>query len=335
MTKAITSVAVMMLYEEGHFLLGDPVSKYIREFRKPRTLLPDSLQHDHSDTLQTEPAKREIKIRDLLTHKSGLTYQWNKRLGLVYKEAGITHGLLQDESTIGEKMRRLAGLPLLFHPGDKHHYGLSIDVLGHLVEVTSGMTLDEFFQKRVFGPLKMKDTHFFPPKGKLDRLAAVYRPGKDGGIERAPEGPIKGPGSFVYSIDYPYKGPKHYFSGGGGLCSTVADYARFCQMLLNGGHLDGIRLLSRKTVELMTTDHVKELRKDGGFGLGFLVTRDLAESGEIGSLGAYGWGGFFYTRFVIDPEEELVTIFMSQKYPTGGTRLADRFRALAYQAIID
>lgn len=335
MTKAVTSVAVMMLYEEGHFLLGDPISKFIPEFRKPRVLLLDSLQAERSGPMPTEPAKRGIRVRDLLKHTAGLTYQWNKHLGKVYSDAEITHGLHQDESTLGEKMKRLAGLPLLFHPGEEHHYSLSVDVLGYLVEVVSGQTLDRFFQERLFGPLAMEDTHFFPPENKLDRLAVVYKPAEGGGIERAPGGAIKGSGSFVYSVDYPYKGPKRYFSGGGGLCSTASDYVRFCQMLLNGGELDGARILSRKSVELMTTDHVKEMRKWNGFGLGFGIARDLAELGESGSVGTFGWGGFFYTQFRIDPLEEMVTIFMAQKHPAGGTKLADRFRALAYQAIID
>ncbi len=336
MTKPITSVAVMMLYEEGRFLLSDPVSLYIPEFKNQKVLVADSLKDGASVPLATVPAKREIQIRDLLAHTSGLTYQWDEHLGGIYREAGITHGLLQDSSTVGEKMKKLAGLPLLHHPGEAWTYGLSIDVLGYLVEVVADMPLDEFFATRIFKPLKMEDTHFFLPDEKVNRLAAGYRPAVNGGIERIPEGPIETDRStFVFSVDYPYKGPKSYFSGGGGLCSTISDYARFCQMLLNGGELDGVRLLSRKTVELMTADHAGALMPGGaGFGLGFSVVRDTGAFGELASVGTYSWGGFFYTRFWIDPAEELVVLFMAQKHPYG-TTVGDKFRVLAYQAIVN
>jgi CubicO group peptidase (beta-lactamase class C family) len=334
MTKPITSVAVMMLYEEGHFLLNDPVSKYIPEFKNPQVLVLPSSEDTTSAPYTTVPAKREITIRDLLTHTSGLTYPWNKHLGKLYKEAEITGGLLQDDSTIGEKMKKLASLPLLHHPGEAVTYGFSTDVLGYLVEVVSGMPLDEFFRTRIFEPLKMKDAHFFLPKEKVRRLATVYRPVEEGGIEPIPEEPIE-QGSLIYSVDYPYNGPRSYFSGGGGLCSTISDYARLCQMLLNGGELDGVRLLSRKTIELMTVDHVGDLWKNFGIGLGFGITQDLAEAGQVGSVGAYGWGGFFYTTFGIDPKEQMICIFMSQKYPDGGTTVGTKVGVLAYQAIID
>lgn len=334
MTKPITSLAVMMLYEEGHFLLNDPVSKFIPEFKGAHVLVPKSMEETTSSGVTTVPAEQEITILHLLTHTSGLTYQWNQQLGEIYNNAGITHGLIQDEGTIGGKMKILADLPLLHDPGERWEYGLSIDVLGYLVEVVSGKTLDEFFQERIFKPLGMKDTYFFISEENFSRLAAVYASNQEGGISRLPEDPVV-EGTLIYSASYPYSGPERYFSGGGGLCSTISDYLQFLQMMLNGGELDGVRLLSRKTVELMTVDHVKELNDDFGFGLGFGITRDLGESGEIGSVGAYSWGGFYYTTFWVDPEEEMIGILMSQLHPSGGLRLLEKFRVLAYQAIID
>ena len=331
MSKPITSVAVMMLYEEGHFVLSDPVSKFIPEF-KDMTVLPPESSADRAPVA----AARPVTIRRLLTHTSGLTYQWNKRLGHKYKEAGITHGLLQDPSTLAVKMKSLAQVPLLHHPGDAWEYSLSIDVLGRIVEVASGITLDEFFQQRIFKPLGMKDTHFFLPKGKKSRLAAVYGRDETGPIERVGETPVKGDEGFVYSVSYPYDGPRTYFSGGGGLVSTAADYAQFSQAMLNGGGLDGVRLLSPKTVEWMTINHLASLKDaNRGFGLGFSVVRDERDLGEIGSIGTFGWGGFFFTQFFIDPKEEMLGVFMAQLHPSGGLKLQERFRALAYQAIIE
>lgn len=327
MTKPITSVAVMMLFEEGKLLLTDPVSKYLPEFTDMRVLKEGSSE-------ETEPAKRPITIKHLLTHTSGLTYQWDPRLGNKYKAAGVSHGLIEDEKTIAEGVKALAALPLLHHPGDKFTYSLSIDVLGRLVEVCSGMTLDEFFQERIFDPLEMEDTSFFLSEEKVGRLAAVYQRDEDGPIRRTGPGPQPGEHGMAHSVTYPYEGSKSYFSGGGGLLSTIRDYYRFAQMILNGGELEGERLLSRKTVELMTSDHVGDLQ-ERGFGLGFSVERGPREFGGLGSIGTHGWGGFFYTSFFIDPEEELIGIYMSQLHPSGGLDLAAKFRVLAYQSIVD
>ena len=333
MTKPITSVAVMMLYEEGHSLLSDLLHEFIPEF-KDVTVLPPESQPDKRNV----PAKRPITIRHLLTHTSGLTYHRNPRLGKSYKDAGITGGLLQDQSTLEEKMKVLARVPLLHHPGERFEYGLSIDVLGRLVEVVSSMTLDEFFQRRIFQPLGMSDTHFYLPGGKVSRLAAVYsrEPGKP--IDRVGEDPLQGDEGVVYSTSYPYKGPKRYYSGGGGLVSTAGDYFRFCQMMLNGGEFNGVRLLSPKTVELITTDHIRDtpgFAAPAGFGLGFRVVRDAGDLVEIGSVGSLAWGGFWYTTFFIDPREEFIGIFMVQLYPTGGLDLKGKFRILAYQSIVE
>ena len=330
MTKPITSVAVMMLYEEGHFRLHEPVSKFIPAFKEMHVLPPE----DAEDSAEPVPATEQITIWNLLTHTAGLTYHWNERLGQQYTDADITHGLLQDESTLAEKMKILATIPLLHQPGAEVEYGMSIDVLGYLVEVVSGMSLDAFFSERIFKPLDMKDTHFFTPETKRQRIATVYERTKDGPITRKSQEPTV-EGSLIYSTDYPYNGPRTYFSGGGGLVSTAFDYARFAQMMLNGGKFNGVRLLSRKTVELMTTDQLAKMGVDYGFGLGFGVVRDESDLNEIGSVGRYGWGGFFFTNFFIDPQEQMIGIFLCQLHPSGGLDLGERIRILSYQAIAD
>ena len=329
MTKPITSVAVMMLYEEGRFLLDDPVSKYLPEFKNPKVLVKPAKGEPYSI-----PATKEITIRDLLRHTSGITYQWNEDLGPMYESAGVASGLLQYDGTIGDSVKHLAGLPLLFNPGDKFEYSLGVDVLGRLVEVISGKPLDEFFRTRIFEPLGMKDTYFFPPADKLDRLATAYTYYPDKGLNRFPDTPIK-EGSFVYSADYPSRGPKKLFSGGAGLVSTAMDYARFCQMMLDGGKVGNTRLLGRKSVELMTHDQLGKIGPDQGFGLGFGVDGVKEPLSELGSVGEFNWGGFFYTGFNIDPKEQMIVIFMAQLHPTGELRLDREVDVLAYQAIND
>ena len=331
MTKAITSVAAMMLYEEGRFELKDPVSKFIPEFGDVKVLASAG---DGSVRDGVVAARRPITIRHLLTHTSGLSYHWDARVGVMYAEAGITHGLIQDETPLAEAMKKLARIPLVHQPGEAYTYSLSTDVLGRVVEVASGMPFDEFLQKRIFEPLQMNDTAFRLPAGKVSRLAAVYGADPDGGLNRLPDGAI-GDGDMRISATYPHAGTHRYWSGGGGLCSTVPDYARFIQMLLNGGELDGVRLLSRKTVELMTADHVGELNRDSGFGLGFGITRSLREAGESTSVGAYRWGGYWYTTFFIDPAEEMIGVCMAQVHPAGNATLNSQFEALAHQAIVD
>ncbi len=329
MTKPITSVAVMMLYEEGKFLLDDPVSKYLPEFKNPRVLVKPA-----SGATYTIPATKEITIRDLLRHTSGITYQWNDDLGPTYEKADVASGLLQFDGTIADNVRHLAALPLLFNPGDRFEYSLGVDVLGRLVEVVSGKPLDEFFRTRIFEPLGMKDTYFFPPDNKLDRMATAYTYYPDKGLNRFPDTPIR-EGSFVYSADYPSRGPKKLFSGGAGLISTAMDYARFCQMMLDDGKVGNTRLLSRKSVELMTHDQLGKIAADMGFGLGFGVDGVKAPLSELGSVGSWEWGGFFYTGFSIDPKEQMIVIFMAQLHPTGDLTLDRQVHELAYQAIND
>jgi CubicO group peptidase (beta-lactamase class C family) len=329
MTKPITSVAVMMLYEEGRFLLDDPISKYIAEFRHPKVLVKPATGEPY-----TIPATREVTIRDLLRHTSGLTYNWNADLGAIYTNANVAHGLLQYDGTIEDNVKHLAALPLLFSPGDRWEYSLGVDVLGRLVEVVSGKPLDEFFRTRIFEPLGMKDTYFYPPDTKLDRLAAAYTYYDGKGLNRFPETPIT-EGPFVYSADYPYRGPKKLFAGGAGLTSTATDYLRFCQMILDGGKVGSTQLLSRKTVELMTHDQLGSIVPDRGFGLGFGVDGVKAPLPELGSPGEYKWGGFFYTTFSVDPKEQMIVIFMAQLHPSGDLHLNEEVKVLADQAIID
>ena len=329
MTKPITSVAVMMLYEEGKFLLDDPVSKYLPEFKNPKVLVKPA-----SGATYTIPATKEITIRDLLRHTSGITYQWNDDLGPTYEKADVASGLLQFDGTIADNVKHLAALPLLFNPGDRFEYSLGVDVLGRLVEVISGRPLDEFFRTRIFEPVGMKDTYFFPPENKLNRLATAYTFYPDKGLNRFPDAPIR-EGSFVYSADYPSRGPKKLFSGGAGLVSTAMDYARLCQMMLDDGKVGNTRVLSRKSVELMTHDQLGKIAADMGFGLGFGVDGVKAPLSELGSVGSYEWGGFFYTGFSIDPKEQMIVIFMAQLHPTGDLTLDRQVHELAYQAIND
>ncbi len=330
MTKPITSTAVMMLYEEGKFLLSDPVSKYIPEFQNQMVLPGPEASNNYR-----VPANRPMTIRHLLTHTSGLTYG-DHGLQELYRAYDISTGLGPSNLTIGEMVKRLGKLPLAFHPGERYNYGLSVDVLGALVEVWSGMTLAEFFNRRILGPLEMKDTHFYLPDSKVERLASVYRREEGKPIEPSPEFPAGEDGPI--STAYPYKGPRKLYAGGAGLCSTVIDYARFAQMILNGGEFGGRRLLSPPTVNLMTMDHAGKIVNNGAapsFGLGFYVDSTKRGFTELTTEGAHGWGGYWYTTFFISPEEELIGVAMAQLQPTGGLTLNDKFKVLAHQAIID
>jgi len=329
MSKPITSAAVMILYEEGKFLLEDPVSKYLPEFKNPKVLVKPA-----GGTPYTIPATHEITIRDLLRHTSGLTYNWNGDLGGMYRDANVAHGLLPYDGTIGDNVEHLAKLPLLFNPGERWEYSLGVDVLGRLVEVVSGKSFDEFLRTRLFEPLGMKDTHFFPPENKLDRLATAYTYYPDKGLNRFPDTPIT-EGTFTYSADYPYRPPKKLFSGGAGLNSTATDYARFCEMMLEGGKLGNVRVLSRKSVELMTHDQLGKIAPDQAFGLGFGIDGEKGILTELGTPGSFGWGGFFYTMFFIDPKEQMIVVFMGQLHPTGDLELDRQVHELAYQAIND
>jgi len=333
MSKPITSVAVMMLYEEGRFLLNEPVSDFIPEFKNMKVLDPPFPQDKTSPPGALVDAKRPITIFELLTHTSGLTHA--TRVGKAYREAGVATGLLQHDGSTADTIKKLASLPLLFQPGDAWEYSLADDVLGYLVEKISGMPVDQFYRERIFKPLGMNDTCFFLPDVKVARLAAAYTYYPEKGLQVIPEGAVVKEGDWEYSADYPYRGPRKYFSGGGGLCSTAEDYYRFCQMMLKKGEFNGTRLLSRKSVELMTQNHVQGKLEDMGYGLGFGVNSETKYLTELGSVGGYYWGGFYYTSFVIDPKEDMVAIFMAQLHPTGGLDLDAKVIRLAYQAIND
>jgi CubicO group peptidase (beta-lactamase class C family) len=324
MTKPVTTTAVMMLYEEGKFLLTDRVSKFIPAFAHPK--------------LTTGEARREITIRDLLTHRSGLTYGFSDDgpVGRAYRADGVIDGLKETDETIADNVERLAKEPLLFEPGSKWNYGLSTDVLGRVVEVASGMPLDEFFRKRILEPLKMGDTFFYVPDGKTSRVATLYTDDPGGGLRPLKNGDKIG-NNVVDGVTT--RGSKRYFSGGAGLISTAPDYGRFLQMLLNGGELDGVRLLSPKTIELMTVSHTGDLTPSpqgpaAGFGLGFRVITDLGQSQRPASVGSYSWGGIWGTSFWVDPKEKLLGVMMIQRYPTTSVPIADVFQAMAYQAIV-
>jgi CubicO group peptidase (beta-lactamase class C family) len=330
MSKPITSVAVMMLYEEGKLLLTDPVSRFIPAFKTSRVMSADGT---------TTPARRPITIRDLLSHRSGITYGFlnNGPVGDAYRKEGIADGLTVMPTTLAEAIDKLAAAPLVSQPGAAWNYSLSTDVLGRVVEVASGKPFDVFLRERVFTPLAMNDTSFEVPDAKWARLATVYAPDGSGGIRS-----MKDPESFGNTVMSPgasYKPGKRYFSGGAGLTSTAGDYAKFCQMLLNGGAVDNTRLLSPKTVDLMTANHTSDLGAVGSllgagaaFGLGFKVTTDVGATQTLGSNGMYGWSGIYGTVFWVDPKERLVAIMMVQRYP--GSPVAGAFQPLVYQAII-
>jgi CubicO group peptidase (beta-lactamase class C family) len=326
-TKAFTSVAAMMLVEEGRLGLADPVSRYVPAFKKTTVALPPPPGAVPGSPVTVVPAKREITIHDLLTHTAGISYGDGPAAAL-WKAAGIQGWYFADRSEpVSAVVERMAALPMDAQPGEKFVYGYNTDILGVVVEKVSGMTLAEFFQKRITRPLGLPDTQFYLPPAQKDRLAVVYA-AKDGKIERATD-PKVGQGHYV-------DGPRVAYSGGAGLLSTARDYGRFLQMLLDGGEIDGVRLLSPKTVELMTGNHVGALFGEGnlGFGLGFDVIEDLGRSGRYGTVGAFGWGGAYHTTYWVDPREKLVVALMAQLLPAGDSDLHARFRALVYSSIV-
>lgn len=328
MTKALTSVSAMILYEQGHFRLNDPISNFIPEFADMQVV---SKVGDDGTVLQTVPAVAPIRVIDLLSHTSGITYPFiPSPLQTAYAEAGVIDGVTTKDMTLAKQMKLLATLPLLFEPGTEFAYGLNVDLLGYLVEVVSGQALDQFFTEHITGPLQMSDTYFYLPEEKADRLATLYAHVAGEGliVSQGTEADIK-----LDNPNYPIAGARSYFSGGGGLSSTASDYGRFIQMLLNEGELDGVRILSRKSVELMCaarTDRDNDQMPD--FGLGFRVVSDLGKNGELGSVGTFSWGGAFNTAYWIDPQENLIAVFMSQARPVQSD-VADKFNTLVYQAL--
>ena len=341
MSKPITSVGVMILHEEGHFQLSDPVSEYLPELAKLQVMEEESRRGSEETTVRTHPARRPITIRDLLRHTAGMTYGFfgDTKVDRMYREQGV----LREDKNIAETVEKLGQLPLRFEPGTRWHYSVAVDVQGRLIEVISGQSFDRFLEERILGPLGMSDTGFVVPDAKQDRFAVLYSP--EGTTDssdvflRARSGKQPLVPAPAERADDGYREGATFFSGGGGLASTAHDYLRFAQMMLNGGTLDGRRILSRKSVELMTTDHLGDIPGHGraghGFGLGFSVLTDLGEYGALGSVGTYNWGGAAGTRFWIDPVEELIGIFMIQIIPHAGLDYGTEFRNLTYQAIAD
>ena len=324
-TKALVSVAAMQLQEEGKLLLADPVGKYIPEFQKTKVAVLRPGGYDVVD------AKRPITIRDLLTHTSGVSYGDGPAKDL-WQKAGITGWYFADrDEPVAATVTRMAALPFDAQPGEKYVYGYNTDILGVVVERASGLPLDEYLRTRIFEPLKMRDTYFYLPPAKADRLATVYSATPSGKIERAPT-----PGTMVSQGAY-VEGPRKSFSGGAGIVSTALDYARFLQMMLNGGELEGARILGRKSVELMTVDHIGTLETEPGrgFGLGFSVVKDVGLRGTPGSVGEFGWGGAYHSTYWVDPKEQLVVVYFTQLLPNAGLDDHAKLRALLYQAIVD
>ena len=333
MSKPITSVAIMMLYEEGKLLLTDPVSKFIPAFKSSRVL-------EGTDAAAAPvAARRAINLRDLLTHRSGITYGFlsGGPVGNGYRKNGVTDGLTSTTMTLEEGINKLAAEPLMSQPGAAFNYSLSTDVLGRVVEVVSGQPFNVFLRERIFKPLKMVDTDFVVPEAKWSRFVTVYSPDGKGGIR-----PMTDPEAFGYANMSPfasYQEGKTYFSGGAGLASTATDYGRFANMLVNGGTLDGARLLSPKSIELMTSSHTADVPHPlmiagpgKEFGLGFQVVTDLGATQTLGSPGMYGWSGIYGTVFWVDPKEKLVSILMVQRYP--GATVATSFLPLVYQSLV-
>jgi len=329
-TKAITSVAVMMLYEEGKFLLDDPLSLYIPEFRNQLVL--DKF-NEKDTTYTTIPARKSVTIRELLNHTSGIGYAQigSPQAKAIYYKEGITSGIGIDRYTLGEEMKKLARLPLFHQPGEKWTYGLNTDLLGYLVEVVSGLTLDAFLRKRIFEPLGMKDTHFYLPTEKFNRLTMLYM--EDSVTKKAV------PMQETYLLngnlirDYP-KLKGSYYSGGAGLSSTVYDYALFLQMLLNEGTLNGHRILSRHSVRMMTMNQIGDLNMGNNkFGLGFGITTERGSAMLPTPQGVFEWGGMFATTYWVDPKEKLIGLVYRQIFPTSLRSLPDKFKVLVYAAL--
>ena len=326
-TKAIVSVGIMLLQEEGKLLITDPVGKYIPAFKETTVAVPQE-----GAAYEIVKAQRPITIRDLLTHTAGIGYGQGIASDL-WKQANIQGWYFADrEEPIQATVSRMAALPFEAQPGEKFVYGYNTDILGALIEVVSGESLDTFLKTRILDPLGMNDTHFYLPKAKSSRLTVVYSPTKKG-LERAPNpGGMVGQGAYL-------DGPRVSFSGGAGFLSTAVDYAKFLQMMLNKGNFNRKQIISPKTVALMTVNHLGAIpfpwEKGVGFGLGFSVVEDLGQRGVLGSKGEFGWGGAYHSTYWVDPQEELVVVYFTQLIPANGLDDHQKLRALIYQALMD
>lgn len=327
-TKAIVSVAIMQLQEQSKLVIQHPVSHYLPEFSTTYVAEPDSSEPNGYRKVK---AKRQITIRDLLMHTSGIGYghglaeqQWSK--------AGIQGWYFSGTKTpMREVVKTIASLPQEAQPGSAFVYGYSTDILGVIVEEITGMSLSQYLSQQIFNPLKMTDTHFYLPFNKHERLATVYTADGQGKITRAPDGAREQAQGLYHTNG-------DIYSAGAGLVSTAADYGRFLQMLLNGGELDGQRLLSPTSVMLMTKNHLNTLSlpwtKGVGFGLGFSVVTDLGSQGLLGNIGEYGWGGAYHSTYWVDPEQDIIALYLTQLLPSGQLDDHDKFRTLLYQALI-
>ncbi len=325
-TKAIVSVGIMLLQEEGKLLISDPVGKYIPAFNE--TTVAEPIEDGGYEIVK---AKRPITIRDLLTHTAGIGYGGGIASEL-WEKAKIQGWYFADrDEPIQATVTRMASLPFEAQPGEKFIYGYNTDILGALVEVISGESLNTFLENRILDPLGMNDTHFYLPSNKKERLTAVYSSTEEGLQRAADAGKMVGQGAYL-------NGPRKSFSGGAGYLSTAVDYAKFLQMMLNKGEFNGKRIISPKTVELMTTNHLGEVpfpwEQGTGFGLGFSMVTDLGARGLLGSKGEYGWGGAYHSTYWVDPEEQLIVVYFTQLIPAKGIDDQDKLRALVYQALL-
>ena len=331
MTKPLTTAAAMMLYEEGRFQLDDPIARFLPGFADMRVYTGGS-----RGKIESVPAGRDITFRDLMTHTSGLTYGFMDAhpVDALYRANGVD--FQTSEAPLGEVVDRLATLPLIAQPGRAWNYSVASDVLGHLVAVISGQSFSRFLQERLLDPLGMTDTGFFVPAEKVSRFTANYAPATDGGLSL-----IDDPQTSIFLRQ------REIASGGGGLCSTASDYLRFCRMMLNKGEFEGERLLGRKTVELMTGNHLggdmadlgsprfSESSYTGiGFGLGFSVMLDPAKAQIVGTPGEYAWGGAASTAFWVDPGEQMIVIMLTQLTPSSTYPIRRELRVLSYAAVV-
>lgn len=329
-TKAITSVAVMMLFEEGRFLLDDPISKYIPSFAHPKVLASFDPKDSSYTTIN---ARREITIRDLLTHTSGVDYAQigSGNMKAIYAKNGIYAGFVSDKLRLADAINKLGTLPLVHQPGERFTYGLNIDVLGYLVEKLSGKSLDQFFRERIFQPLGMNDTYFYLPQSKYSRLATVYTPDKQY------KHLVKWDKTTFPGVDFDYPlSNGTYYAGGAGLSSTTKDYAIFLQMMLNNGEYNGRRLLSRHTVEIMTMNQIGNLNlnaEGNKFGLGFEITTKSGQAKLGQTEGSFAWGGFYGTIYWADPKENMVCLLYVQEWPYPHGELSDKFKMMVYSAL--
>jgi CubicO group peptidase (beta-lactamase class C family) len=326
-SKALTSVGILSLMEEGKLALTDPVSLFIPAFAKTTVLV------EKDGAVSTVPANRPITIRDLLTHTAGISYGTGRAEAPLYQAKGLGPAAgfgwytADKDEPICDTMERLASLPFAAQPGESYVYGYNTDILGCVIERASGIPLDRFIAQRITGPLHMQDTQFYLLPSQRERLTAVYASGPDGRITRAPDG-ARGQGHYV-------DGPRKSFAGGAGLLSTARDYGRFLEMIRNGGILDGVRILSPRTVALMTTNQVGTLHSSTGlgFGLGFETTDRYGAAG-LASVGSYGWGGAYGSTYRVDPDAGVVMLLMIQLLPSSSDITA-KFPTLVYQALVD